>query len=134
MSWSYSCPHCHVMLNPEKAVILIAGEGPELFLIGLHPEPGNYEVHLPPGVTPTPGNRWEFHCPACQRSLVTEEVEHLCALDMESGGARHRVYFSPVAGEHATFVLSAEGIRTNYGEDFMKYVREVGWGPQPAPR
>jgi hypothetical protein len=117
------------MLNPERAVILLAEREGRRVLVGFHPEPGNYEVHLPPGFRAEPGSRWEFMCPVCHQRLITDETDELCALDLEMGGEKHRLFFTPVAGDEATFVISAEGIRSSYGADFKKYLREVGWGP-----
>jgi hypothetical protein len=115
MHWTYSCPHCHEILNPDNTVTLVAEHEDRRFLAGLHPEPGNYHMHLPPDVEMPVGTRWEFSCPVCRRSLTTELSEDLCALDMHTAGATHRVYFSRVAGEQATFVVTAEGLLKDYG-------------------
>ena len=130
MRWNYSCPHCSGMLNPDRTIILLVERDGWRYLIGFHPEPGNYEVHLPPGLVAEPGAHWDFLCPLCNRRLITDDAEGMCALDMETAGKKHRVFFSPVVGEQATFVVSAEGVRESYGADFKKYLREVGWGPR----
>ena len=121
MSWSYSCPHCSAGLNPDDTIILI-GECEEVrTLLGLHPMPGNYKVYLPPAVELVPGKRWQISCPVCQQNLVTEVSDGLCAVDGTITGSPHRVYFSPVAGEHATFVVSAEGLIERHGADAEKH-------------
>ncbi len=125
MEWIYHCPNCGGMLNPDETVILLAERDGARLLVGLHPEPGNYHLHLPPGVTMPEGSRWEFDCPLCRTSLVSELSPDLCALDLESGGGRHRVFFSRVAGEQATFVLRAEGMLEDYGTHRDKYVEQL---------
>jgi hypothetical protein len=115
MNWTYSCPHCRSVLNPDQAIILLAVRNERYCLVGFHPQPGNYEVYLPPEVEMPAGSRWGFSCPVCRRGLTSELSDDLCALDMTSGGDPHRVYFSRIAGEQATFVVSAEGLLTDHG-------------------
>jgi hypothetical protein len=103
------------MLNPDETVVLLAARDEEMHLVGFHPQPGNYEVYLPPGTTMPQGSRWDFLCPVCRRSLVTEAAEDLCALDVHTVGEKHRVFFSRVAGEQATFVVTAEGLLHDHG-------------------
>ena len=130
MRWTYSCPHCSAMLNPDETVVLLATRGDTRLLVGFHPQPGNYEVHLPPGSEAEPGSRWDFFCPVCHARLVTEDDDQLCAVDMESRGQKHRLFFSPISGEKATFVVGDDGEREHFGSDFLTYVQAVGWGPR----
>jgi hypothetical protein len=125
MRWKYSCPHCEAPLNPEERVVLKAQCGDREFLAGLHPQPGNYEVELPPGEEMAPGTRWELFCPVCEKSLVSELSEDLCALVVTSPGEPHRVYFSRIAGEEATFVVSAEGLLKDYGLHTDRYLEHL---------
>ncbi len=106
MSWSYSCPWCGAMLNPDKTIILTAARGGERVLIGFHPEPGNYELFLPPNVSLTEGEHWDFFCPVCRENLVTGELEELCELRMMSDTEERQVFFSRIAGEQATIVVA----------------------------
>ena len=106
MSWTYSCPRCGAMLNPGETVVLVATQGARRLLIGFHPQPGNFEVYLPPDVTLAEGEHWDFHCPVCQENLRSGELQNLCELRMSEQGRKHRVFFSRVAGEHATFLVS----------------------------
>lgn len=115
MNWTYSCPHCRAVLNPDESIMLLAQRDERCFLVGFHPQPGNYEVYLPPDVEMPPGSRWSFACPVCRQALTSELSDELCALDMTSGGDPHRVYFSRVTGEQATFVVTAEGLLTDHG-------------------
>ena len=125
MDWTYSCPHCSATLNPKDTIVLRAEQDGRRFLVGFHPQPGNYEVELPPGEEMAPGTRWEFFCPSCDASLVSELSEDLCALDVTSPGEPHRVYFSRIAGEEATFVVSAEGLLKDYGIHTDRYVEHM---------
>jgi uncharacterized protein YbaR (Trm112 family) len=125
MKWTYSCPHCHEILNPDETVTLVAEQDDRRFLAGLHPEPGNYHMHLPPDVEMPAGTRWEFSCPVCRKTLTTDQSEDLCALDMHSAGDSHRVYFSRVAGEQATFVVTAEGLLKDYGIHTDRYLEQM---------
>ena len=115
MNWTYTCPHCRAVLNPDESIMLLAERGELCCLVGFHPQPGNYEVYLPPAVEMPAGTRWSFSCPVCRQALTAELSDELCALDMTSGGDPHRVYFSRVAGEQATFVVTAEGLLTDHG-------------------
>ena len=109
------------MLNPDETIVLLAEHAGVRVLIGLHPQPGNYEAYLPPGLEPEVGSLWDFFCPVCQRSLVTAVAPDRCALDVRIEGAKHRVYFSRRAGEQATFVVSAEGLLARHGSDAGKH-------------
>jgi hypothetical protein len=125
MHWTYCCPHCREILNPDQTVILVAELEDRRFLAGLHPEPGNYHMHLPPDVEMPAGTRWDFSCPVCRESLTTDLSEDLCALDMRTGGQPHRVYFSRVAGEQATFVVTAEGLLADHGIHTDRYLERL---------
>jgi hypothetical protein len=110
------------VLNPEETVVLIGAQGVRRMLMGFHPEPGNYEIIVPPGTVIEPGSRWDFFCPVCQKSLVTAENENLCALDLIEGETRHQVLFSRVAGEHATLVVADQRLAGEHGEHAATYV------------
>lgn len=125
MHWTYSCPHCEALLNPEEHVVLRAEREDHRFLAGFHSELGNYEVDLPPGESMPKGTRWDFSCPVCDQSLVSEVSEDLCALDVHTAGETHRVYFSRIAGEEATFTISAEGLLNDYGIHTDRYLEHM---------
>ena len=125
MHWTYSCPHCQAMLNPDDTVILLAKLRDRDILVGLHPQPGNYEVYLPPNVEIAAGTRWSLSCPVCRQELTTELSEDLCALDMHTGGNAHRMYFSRVPGERATFMVTAEGLLSDFGVHADQYLEHL---------
>ena len=125
MRWTYSCPHCRSLLNPGERVVLRAQRDEHRFLVGFHPQPGNYEVELPPGEEMAAGSRWDFFCPVCDESLVSELSDDLCALDVHASGETYRVYFPRIAGEEATFVVTAEGLLKDYGIHNDRYVEHL---------
>ncbi len=125
MNWTYSCPHCTAHLNPDDKIVLRAACGDRQLLVALHPQPGNYEVELAPGEDMIAGTRWDFVCPVCEHSLVSELSEDLCVLDVRTGDDAHRVYFSRIAGEQATFVVSAEGLLRDYGIHTDRYLEHM---------
>jgi hypothetical protein len=124
MQWVYSCPHCKAILNPDATIMLVGVSDDDRIMVGFHPEPGNYRISIPVGHVIEVGSRWDFECPLCRRSLTAEIAPDLCCLDMVTEGARHRVYFSRIAGEHATFVISAEGIEP-HGEHAKRHSLEI---------
>lgn len=124
MRWSYSCPHCGGILNRENSIMLIGTHDNDRIIIGFHPTPGNYEISLPPGYVIEEGSSWFFSCPLCQESLVSDISPQLCCIDMVAKDIRHRVYFSRTAGEHATFVISAEDIK-HHGEHADRHSLEL---------
>jgi hypothetical protein len=82
-------------------------------------------VEIPEDETMAPGSIWDFSCPVCDRSLISEISEQLCALDMRQHDERHRVYFSRIAGEEATFVVGAEGMLTDHGVHTDRYLEQL---------
>lgn len=119
--WTYACPFCDAKLNPERAVILVGEQGEQRVLIGFHPEPGNYELYLPPEVTLREGDHWDFFCPVCRENLVNGALKDMCELRMRAGETEQRIFFSRIAGEHATFILSGRQIREAHGPDVERY-------------
>ena len=126
MSWEYTCPKCKVMLNPDRSVILEMARDDVNCMIGLHPQPGKYEVFLPPHVYTEDGTRWEFSCPMCKESLTTEEDLNLCELELKVEGSLLQILFSCVAGEHATFIVHDDTLKERYGKDANRYRPETG--------
>jgi len=120
MSRDYHCPMCQAALNPDRSVILLATHDDTRALIGFHPQPGQYEIFLPPGVQADAGSRWNFACPVCQADLTAEENKDLCQLELWADGERSRLLFSRVAGEQATFVMR-DGELEEHGSDALIY-------------
>ena len=121
MSWIYSCPSCKAVLNPHDTLVLVAHKEHLRLLIGLHPQPGNYQIFVPPGVEIESGSRWDFLCPACHYDLGTDFASDLCAVDVRTENQDHRIFFSRVAGEHATFVVGPGGLAETHGTEADTY-------------
>ena len=121
MSWEYSCPKCQAMLNPGSAIILKASHKEMRILIGMHPQPGKYEIFLPPNVSCEDGTKWDFFCPLCQEDLRTKEDGNLSELGLMVDGKPLRIVFSRIAGEHATFILHEDVVKERLGEDVDRY-------------
>jgi len=125
MRWTYSCPHCSAMLNPDETIVLVAAHGTTRVIMGFHSEPGNYKAYMPPGVALESGETWEFSCPLCHASLTSSADPNLCAIDMHTRGQKHRVYFSRTAGEKATFVVSENGDVERHGDHAGRHSLEL---------
>ena len=126
MSWEYHCPKCQAMLNPEHSVILVVEHGDVRAIVGLHPQPGKFEVYLPPGMTAPPGTKWDFSCPACSALLANGTNPNLCELDLRVGEEMLRILFSSVAGELATFLVGDGQLKEKHGKDTDLY--DLHWG------
>jgi len=124
MGMEYGCPRCGAHLNPGPRIILLGRYRGECGLFAFNPEPGNYDTDLPGNISIEPGEIWEFLCPVCHRVLSLAGEKGLAALDMRDGaGNWHKVVFSRVAGEQATFVISQnpELEVKEFGLNFSKY-------------
>ena len=125
MPWTYLCPHCGSMLNPREAIILVGERGDERYLVGFHPSPGNYEIYFPSTAEVVEGEEWSFSCPVCRHDLMTDFAEKLCAVDIVTEDEAHRVFFSRIAGDQATFVVNVEGLKVRHGRDVESYSSEM---------
>lgn len=122
MGLTYSCPKCGVVLNPVKEIVLNGQKGAARGLFMFDPEPGRYEYHTSPGIQVSPGDCWEFRCPICQHDLTTPYSGALAQLRMlDEKGDQHLVIFSKIAGQHATFDVTEEGVHS-FGEHLQAYI------------
>lgn len=125
MSWTYGCPYCQSVVNPDETVILVAVQKQMKFLIGFHPAPGNYTIYLPPGVELDRGDQFRFYCPVCQHDLAAAGHNNLCTLDVWQGDVRRKILFSNIAGEHATYVVKDEAVVDTHGQHASAYDDEI---------
>lgn len=117
----YHCPHCGTLLNPNVKVIVKAVMGERNGLLLLSPQPGNYQIIASESLRPVEGEVADFFCPVCQANLVSGVDEHLAELTYKTDqGGEGKVIFSRVYGEHATYVLDEDSMRT-YGENAGAY-------------
>ncbi len=131
MKRTYRCPHCRATLNPGTKIILRAKcqAGHGLFLF--NPAPGNYEVIVPEGCTVRRKEVVTFSCPVCSADLTSVHDPALAEILFTAGsGLSGTVAFSRVAGQHASYFITAERVRT-YGE----HAQDRGmnyWGEGPG--
>ena len=121
MKRMYFCLQCRATLNPNVKLILTMAKGRHRSLILLSPQPGNYRVILPGDVTLRRGDEVEFFCPACGAKLRSDVNEHLTEIGFRlEDGTKGRVNFSRKYGEHATYFVTKEQVRS-YGENAAIY-------------
>jgi hypothetical protein len=121
MKRTYFCLQCKATLNPNIKLILTMAKGTRRNLILFSPQPGNYSVILPAEVTLNSGDEVEFFCPACGASLRSEAHRHLAELGFRlEDGTKGRLHFSRKYGEHATYFVTKEKVRS-YGENAALY-------------
>ena len=121
MKRTYFCLKCRATLNPNVKLILTMAKGRRRSLILLSPRPGDYSIILPDDVTLRRGDEVEFFCPACGAPLRSEINEHLTEIGFRlEDGTRGRVNFSRRYGEHATYFVTKELVRS-YGENATIY-------------
>lgn len=121
MKRMYFCPTCKATLNPNVKIILTMARGRRRNLILLSPRPGDYSLIVPPEVSMRRGDEVEFFCPVCGVNLRSEANPHLTEIGFRlEDGTRGRVDFSRRFGEHATYFVTKERIRS-YGEDAAAY-------------
>jgi len=117
MKRTYFCPECRATLNPNVKLILTMARGRRRSLILLSPQPGNYSVIVPDDVTLRHGDEVDFFCPACGKNLRSEANAHFTEIGFRlEDGTKGRVNFSRTYGEHATYFVTKEQIRS-YGEN-----------------
>jgi hypothetical protein len=116
MKRTYSCPQCRAVLNPNVKIIVAAYRRDKRGLVLLSPQPGNYQAIISGDLPLKQGDLVEFHCPVCSYLLTTSHDENLAGLDFRfSTGLEGKVYFSRRYGEHATYFVAADDVRS-YGE------------------
>ena len=118
----YLCPYCCIQLNVDKHLVLIGhGSSGHKGLILLREELGDYNVKMPSGFTLDKGEKVQFHCPGCAKSLdYTHKKDFAWILKHDEEGKEHTIIFSVIFGDHATYKISEE--RTiSYGEKAIQY-------------
>jgi len=117
----YFCTSCGATLNPSVKVILTAVKDGKGGLILLSPQPGNYEVISAEELALRTGDRLDLRCPVCSRTLISRVNDNLAELGFRlTNGMEGHAYFSRRYGEHATFFITKEEVRT-YGENADVY-------------
>jgi len=122
MARSYFCPHCRKLLNPGTKVVFLVDNGPEVELVLLSATLGDYSVVHSRSMDLLDGAIYTFRCPLCRADLTSVNdnrfVELLSRNDDEDPPVR--VGFSRIHGEHATFLMSEDGV-DHFGEHADRY-------------
>lgn len=123
MGLTYRCTWCGSALSlSDQMIVLLGSRAGSTIMMGFNPEPGNYEIYLPPDVTIEPGTKWDFLCPVCRASLRHEHHDNLAELGLDDeDGRRKRLLFSRIAGEHATYVITESDQAIAHGEHKETY-------------
>ena len=118
----YTCPYCFVQLNINGQIVLV-GEFPNGHkgLILLSDEIGNYTVHFSSDIHLEKGEKANFSCPCCHKSLEYSKNNNFVRLvKINEQNEEFSVVFSAIFGEHCTYKISEERTLT-YGESAIKY-------------
>jgi hypothetical protein len=119
MKKTFTCPHCHAVLNPSVKVLLVVKYKRKQGLILLSPQPGNYKFICDPSVCAVmdEGSMITFYCPVCSADLTSPANKKFVELNLvDPNGGIRKVQFSRVHGTHATFIVDGEEI-IPYGEN-----------------
>jgi hypothetical protein len=127
----YTCPHCQGILNPGTKVVLRGQLGGKRALILLSPQPGNYDVTVAESFGLKPKDRVDFSCPLCDHDLGSPRQLAMAEVALRlSSGATGTVAFSKIFGQHATYFITEESVRT-WGEHAQADdVNFFGAGPE----
>jgi RNase P subunit RPR2 len=121
MGRSYFCPHCRKLLNPGQKVVFLVENGSDRELVLLSAELGDYSVVHSRAMSFKEGRVYTFRCPLCRSDLSSTLDEKLVDILTEGDdGALHRVSFSRVFGEQATFLRTPAGV-DRYGKHTSRY-------------
>ena len=122
MGRSYYCPHCRKLLNPGTKVIFLVENGPDVELVLLSPNLGDYSVVASRSMKLLDGAIYTFRCPLCRADLTSNIDDKLVELLSRSDedDAPVRVSFSRIHGEHATFLMADDGV-DRFGEHSDRY-------------
>jgi len=121
MEKQYICPKCDGLLRVGENIIFMAkNKWKKKGLIMLHYEIGNYTSHKNPDFNIEMGERVEFYCPLCNKSLTADFDRNLTHILLQQEGKLYDIYFSKIAGEKSTYVVNEEGV-TRAGEHADRY-------------
>ena len=134
MEKRYSCPECGVVLNPGQKIILLGHRNGVDLLFAFHPEPGNYEMDLPPGAVVREGEVWEFVCPVCHESLRRQEKLRRTFSDRSAvcRAFRSKSLVCSMLSELALFFARGFVPLNQRGSDRCLRAKEFLWGKRKA--
>ena len=121
MDKQYICPKCDGLLRVGDNIIFMArNKWKKRGLILLHCEIGNYTSHKNPDFQVDMGERVEFSCPLCNKSLTADIDKNLTHILLKQDNKLYDIYFSKIKGEKSTYVINEEGV-TRAGEHAHRY-------------
>lgn len=126
MPYRYHCPKCHVLLNPNVRVVLVAQHGEDRGIVLMSSQLGDYQVIADKGFCSAiaPGEAVEFHCPVCTKSLTSPLYPGFAELVVRSLDHPDEkpclLRFSRVSDEHATFLYDGDTVR-EFGEAAVRF-------------
>jgi hypothetical protein len=90
-----------------------------LGIVLLNPELGNYSYWNPPELKFVDGEKIEFMCPVCCESLNADHLQKDMVEIIMIGRDKkeYHVYFSSIAGKHATFKILGGNVVEEFGRD-----------------
>lgn len=126
MKENYLCPKCnaHLRVGDNVVFYVISKKSNNRGLIMLNPNLGDYSITSHPEVQFEAGEYVEFYCPVCHANLAASAINsNLVKVIMvdELSGVKSDVYFSKVAGEKSTFIITDNKVIEKYGEDAHLY-------------
>ena len=118
----YYCPYCSAQLNVNGFIALsISKKKSKSGMILLSEELGDYTSHISSNLTFEEGEKADFNCPSCTKSLEFESDKNLVRIfKTDKDGKEYAVIFSSIYGEQSTYRLSSER-KLSFGEHAMKY-------------
>jgi len=123
---NYKCPFCHShLLIGNKIVLAFEIRNPlRRGVILFEPELGNYTITVHPTILFKKNEIVDIYCPVCVRNLQAEEVNQFLAklILVDRDNQQFDLYFSRLAGEHATFKVLNERIVEKFGTETSKYI------------
>ena len=119
----YNCPYCTAYLNVNGYVtLIIKKKHGKKGVILMSEELGDYSIHLNPELKFKTGEKTEFYCPCCGKSLEFKHDENKVRIfKTDENGVENTVIFSALFGEQSTYQLSEER-QLSFGENAMKYL------------
>lgn len=119
----YNCPYCAAYLNVNGFVALsVKKRHGNSGIILMNEALGDYTIHLNPNLKFETGEKTDFYCPSCSKSLQVEEDENkVRIIKTDENNEKHTVIFSAIFGEKSTYQLSEER-QLSFGEHALKYL------------
>jgi hypothetical protein len=111
-----------MQLNVDNHIIVICQRNSgNKGLILLNEKLGDYNVKMSSGFSLDKGEKVQFHCPGCSKSLdYSRKKDFAWLLKQDEEGKEFTIIFSVIFGNQATYKISEE--RTiSYGEKAIQY-------------